>query len=49
MMIGSSSQETLLEPLEPSTEVEQSIMHDSSGSSTGLELAEEGNKELESI
>jgi len=45
-MIGSSFQENLLEPSEPSTEVEQPVMHDSSRSSTGLDLAGEDNKDL---
>ena len=41
MMIGLSSQETTPGPSEPSTELEQSAMHDSSGSSIELELAGE--------
>ena len=47
LMVGSSSQETSLGPSEPSTEVEQLSVQDSSGSSAELELAGEGNKDLE--
>ena len=47
MMVGSSSQETIPRLSEPSTESEQSAMLYSYGSSTELELAGEGNKDLE--
>ena len=47
MMVGSSSQETTPGLSVPSAQSEQSAMLDSSGSSTELELAGEGNKDLE--
>ena len=46
-MVGSSSQETIPGLSEPSAKSEQSAMLDSSGSSIELELAGEGNKDLE--